>query len=209
MMASKNLPGFRKMKCEPEFLNNERTILVFNKPILAFDVMGCLKECIIAKIWAKGTRILILSGHHSHPDGQMGETASGFTSTIYSHYENLLDQLEKEIEENDYNFEFVDVKTMPEGFDSENKMTYKLAKGSLANITAKVQNVLDSESQTVLVFATCFSKKSQINDVIDACGLYPALFLSADLGYVTGGHRFKLDEKQKKILLSFSKVGHF
>ena len=190
---------------EPEFLNNERTVLVFNKPILASDVMECLKKCIKAKIWAKSTRIMILSGFHTGSEGQLGASASNFTGNIYTHYERLAESC-NEIEEMNYGFEFVEVKTLPDGFDSEGNMVYALAKGSLANINAKVQNVFDSDYQNILVFATCFSKKSQVNDVIDACGLYPALYLTADLGFTTEGNRFKLDLKQQEIVKHFSKV---
>ena len=193
------------MEGEPEFLNNERTLLVFNKPILASDVMDCLKECIKAKIWARSTKIMILSGFHTGSEGQIGATTSNFTGNIYTHYERLAESC-NEIEEMEYDFEFVDVKTLPRGFDSNRQMIYELAKGSLANIRAMFQNVLNSDSQTILVFATCFSKKSLVNNIIDASGLYPALLMSADLGFITRDQRFKLDEKQRMILKRFSKV---
>ena len=206
-MASKSntILNLTNMGGEPEFLNNERTVLVFNKPILASDVMDCLKECIKAKIWARSTKIMILSGFHTGSEGQIGATTSNFTGNIYTHYERLAESC-NEIEEMEYDFEFVDVKTLPKGFDSNKQMIYELAKGSLANIRAKFQNVLNSDSQTVLVFATCFSKKSLVNNIIDATGLYPALLMSADLGYITRDQRFKLDEKQRMILKRFSKV---
>ena len=51
-----------------------------------------------------------------------------------------------------------------------------------------------------------FSKKSEVNDLISACGLYPALFLSAEMGLVTGGKHFKLDKNQRSVLERVSKV---
>ena len=45
-----------------------------------------------------------------------------------------------------------------------------------------------------------------MNSIIDATGLYPALLMSADLGWITRDQRFKLDEKQRMILKRFSKV---
>ena len=87
--SSCTIPDLRGMGGEPEFLNNERTVLVFNKPILASHVMECLHEWIKAKLWVKGSRIMILSGHHTSQDGKMGASASGFTGNLLTHYERL------------------------------------------------------------------------------------------------------------------------
>ena len=56
------------------------------------------------------------------------------------------------------------------------------------------------------MFGTCFSKRSEVNDYISACGLYPALFLSSDLGYVTDGKQFKLDDQQREVIRTIVKV---
>ena len=66
--------------------------------------------------------------------------------------------------------------------------------------------MLESEDPHVLVFGTCFSKKSEVNDYISTCGLYPALFLSSDMGYVTDGKRFKLDNQQRQVIRTVVKV---
>ena len=37
----------------PEFLNKDKTIIVFNEEVLASDVINSLKPCIRTKFWAK------------------------------------------------------------------------------------------------------------------------------------------------------------
>ena len=100
------------------------------------------------------------------------------------------------------------IQSVPTERDSQGNMKYELAGSSLDNLKKEFKNVLNNEQQNILIFATCFSKKSEINRVIDACGLYPALFLSSELGQVTGGRNFKLDKQQRSILEAFTKVRH-
>ena len=138
------------MSGKPEFMNNEKTVLVFNEPNEAKNVIDCLAKCIKVKLWVKNSRIIILSGHHhTNPDGKVGATRN-----IYTHYDHLMEQLEREIEEMEYTFEFLEMKTVPFDGDSKGNMLYMLAKGSLANLRAKLQHVLESDCQNVLVFAT-------------------------------------------------------
>ena len=193
------------MSGEPEFINNEKTVLVFNTTVEARDVIESLKQCIKVKIWAQRSRITILSGFHTSQDGEIGKTCSGFTSNISTHFERMYEEIEEHIEELNYQFETVTLTTFPY-YSEDGSLKYKLNRLSLNNLTSKFQDVIESDYQNVLIFATCHSKKSHVNDFIEACGLYPALFLSADLGMITKGRRFQLDEKQRSIIKIFAKV---
>ena len=183
-----------------EFLNpNAKTVVVFNREIQAIDVKECIKECVLEEIWQKNSNVIILSGHHTSPDGKLGATFSAFNSLISKHLEDLKVELGSKME--NINFCHVPIKTLP-----RDGSKFTLAGLSIDNLKYEFRNVLKNEEQTILIFATCFSKKSEVNDFLCACGLYPALFLSAEMGLVSEGRRFKLDENQRSVLETFSKV---
>ena len=105
----------------------------------------------------------------------------------------------------EFEFESVLVSTVPYK-DEDGTFKYKLDRLGQRNLQSKFLSVVESEDPHILVFGTCFSKKSEVNYYISACGLYPAIFLSSDLGYITDGKRFKLDEQQKIVLKDVVKV---
>ena len=188
-----------------EFLNpNAKTVVVFNKAITALEVKECVKHCIDKEYWPKDSNIIILCGHHTSAEGKLGANFHAFQGMIANHLERLKD--ENEVVKNCYNFSYVSMDTYPTGRDSSGNMAYEMAPSLLDNLKREFRNVIRAEEQNVLIFATCFSKKSEINCLIDACGLYPALFLSAERGLVSEGRCFKLDKQQRNILELFSKV---
>ena len=188
-----------------EFLNPKaKTVVVFNKAIEASDVKDCIKYCVSRNIWPDDSNIIILSGHHTSPEGKLKSTFSAFTSNISKHLEDLKIEIGEGLK--NFSFSHVPISTVPTGYDLEGNLQFSLAGLSLDNLKSKFKDVLNSEEQNILLFATCFSKKSEVNCLIDACGLYPALFLSAEMGLVTRGRCFKLDEKQRSMLAKVSKV---
>ena len=52
----------------------------------------------------------------------------------------------------------------------------------------------------VLIFASCYSQKSEINDLMKASGLYSALLVAAERGDISCGKVFKLDPEQQAFL---------
>merc|ERR1712016_324912 len=52
----------------------------------------------------------------------------------------------------------------------------------------------------VLIFASCYSQKSEINDLMKASGLYSALLVAAERGEISCGNVFKLDSEQQAFL---------
>ena len=198
-------PDLNGLSGKPEFLNKEKTIIVFNDEITGHDVIQSLKPCIKAKFWAKKSRILILCGFHTTETGKMGGSFSTFHGTISKHLGDLKKKLGKEIEEMEYEFESVLLSTIPCGV-VDGIIKYELDSFGESNLRTKFLSVLESEVPHVLVFGTCFSKRSEVNDHISASGLYPALFLSSDLGYVTDGKRFQLDDQQKEVIKTVAKV---
>ena len=71
-------PHLNGLSGEPEFLNKDKTIIVFNDEITGHDVIQSLKPCIKAKFWAKRSRILIVCGFHTSESGEMKASYSAF-----------------------------------------------------------------------------------------------------------------------------------
>ena len=57
-----------------------------------------------------------------------------------------------------------------------------------------------TKKPAILVLATCFSEKSQVNELLWKYGLYAALKISADRGKLTDGRIYDLDEDQSIVL---------
>ena len=198
-------PNLDDLSGEPEFLNKDKTIIVFNDRITGHDVIQSLKPCIKTKFWSKKSRILIICGFHTSETGEMQESFSQFHGTISKHLGGLKKEFAYEIKEMAYEFESVVLSTVPYKVVN-GSMKYELDSFGESNLRSKFLSVLESEDHHALVFGTCFSKKSEVNDYICSYGLYPALLLSADLGYVTDRKRFKLDEQQISVIKNFLKV---
>ena len=81
---------------------------------------------------------------------------------------------------------------------------YTLLKSSRNSIQMKFNDLLKASQPHVLIFASCFSYESEINDILRSCGLLSALIVSAERGAITGGNVFKLDEEQQKFLQKIS-----
>ena len=135
----------------------------------------------------------------------MKQSFNEIHGSISKHLGDMKKELGHEIKDMEYNIESVNLSTVP--YKGEDRVTkYRLDSSGECNLKSKFSSLLESEDPHALVFGTCFSKKSEVNDYICAYGLYPALFLSADLGNVTDRKRFKLDEQQTNVINNFLKV---
>ena len=61
-------------------------------------------------------------------------------------------------------------------------------------------NMMTSDCPNVLIFASCYSQKSEINNIMKASGLYSALLVAAERGDISCGKVFKLDLEQQAFL---------
>ena len=77
---------------------------------------------------------------------------------------------------------------------------YTLLESSRNSIQMKFNDLLKASQPHVLIFASCFSYESEINDILRSCGLLSALIVSAERGAITGENVFKLDEEQQIFL---------
>lgn len=203
-MAKDEESYFSDLPGKPEFLNKEKTIVVFRAKIEAINVIQCLSKCIKAKLWTKCARIIIASGFHTFENGKLGGTFSCFPGLIATHLMNLKEDCVSEIKEMSYTFESLNMRTYP-----ISRETNELDGLSWDDLKSKMVHVLDSKDQYIFIFATCFSKESDVNSYIHASGLYPALLMSSERGCITDGKDFQLDKQQQKALRKFCGVKVF
>ena len=77
---------------------------------------------------------------------------------------------------------------------------YTLLKSSRNKIRMKFNDLLKTSQPNVLIFASCFSHESEINDILRSDGLLSALTVAAERGGITCGKVFKLDPEQQDVL---------
>ena len=77
---------------------------------------------------------------------------------------------------------------------------YTLLKSSRNKIRMKFNDLLKTSQPNVLIFASCFSHESEINDILRSDGLLSALTVAAERGGITCGKVFKLDPEQQTFL---------
>ena len=65
------------------------------------------------------------------------------------------------------------------------------------------EDLLERTKPYAIIFASCFSFRSEINDILASNGLLASLNMSVDRGNVTSGNVFALDDKQKEIIKVF------
>ena len=117
----------------------------------------------------------------------------------------LKDDEEKSIwKEMKYTLEMVPVTSKAE-FDMK---TYQPVDYSLSDLSKEVlsnlaEELLERQKPYALIFASCFSYRSSINDVFAANGLLSSLNISVDKGAISSGTIFALDDQQKEIIRKF------
>ena len=60
--------------------------------------------------------------------------------------------------------------------------------------------MLKTSEPHVLIFASCFSQESEINDILRSEGLFSVLNVAAERGEITCGNVFKLEPEQQDVL---------
>ena len=82
----------------------------------------------------------------------------------------------------------------------KNCKKFVLNEASKNSIEMIRDNMMTSDCPNVLIFASCYSQKSEINNLMKASGLYSALLVAAERGDISCGKVFKLDSEQQAFL---------
>ena len=83
---------------------------------------------------------------------------------------------------------------------------YVLSQESIKALQQTFHEVLHSNLPHVFLFASCYSQKSEIINLMTACGLFPTLFITSEKGLITGQLDFQLDDQQKALVAKFAGV---
>ena len=82
----------------------------------------------------------------------------------------------------------------------KNCLKFVLNQTSKNSIEIMTNYLLTSNCAHTLIFASCYSQKSEINNIMRASGLFSALTLAEERGGITSGKVFKLDPEQQLFL---------
>ena len=80
------------------------------------------------------------------------------------------------------------------------KSPYELTNVGKKTIKRRFQEFLKSSDPHVLIFASCYSHKSKINNFLWSCGIYSCLLVSAERGEITCGKTYHLDDEQQDVI---------
>ena len=65
---------------------------------------------------------------------------------------------------------------------------------------SKFNDFKNADKPGILILATCYSEKSEVNKLLWRYGLYAALSISKERGELTDGRIYELDKDQKIVL---------
>ena len=137
----------------------------------------------------ENTRLLILSGVHGNDDGRLGDREDKFVTTCEAQVKNLQRNKSEEIEAKNIQFKVEDVGQINIKDQSKRELDED-----------KFVEAVKEFKPTVLVLAFCWSKKSELNDLLRAAGVYSTLVLREDLAQITESRHVHLDEGQEELI---------
>ena len=190
--------------------NNRNLIITFHTEVRSTDVETYLKRHLGE--FYKHSRFTVLCGVHTSPTGELHNSDSKLIADYQSMFENIIEDHEDQCKTkcgschqcqkfqmwNEKEFLMGDV--MPIASKRKLNGKYALFKGSVNSIKKKFEESINTTWPHVFIFATCFSRKSEINHLLRSCGLFSALTVSKERADITSGIVFQLDEEQKAFL---------
>ena len=162
-----------------------------------------------------GSEFVVICGVHGSEEGKLMEGDDIFQydyTTMFRwcnsqmHYDAFSPkngQPFKLIEERNYNMgRVVNVTSKPDETSKDEK--YVLTGPSKEVIVNEFERILDTETPTVLILASCWSFQGEISNILRSTGLYSALIASEERGEITAGKLFRLDQEQQNIFKMIS-----
>ena len=192
-------------KADPKKMFNleKNTFLTTTDEVTFSDVERYLEVCLKEKRFQKGTHVTIICGIHSSSDGSPASSDFQFVGGYYSVFSRLQERQASVINEMGYILGTVmpiDTLRRFERINGERVQKYYLSDGSKAAIKAKFEDLRHGITPQFFIFATCYSFRSQINQILRSSGLISVLSIRQEKGELTEGKIFELDEGQKEIL---------
>ena len=78
--------------------------------------------------------------------------------------------------------------------------SFEFTTRSEKKLIEKFDEFKNADKPGILILATCYSEKSEVNKLLWQYGLYAALFISKERGELTDGRIYKLDDDQQIVL---------
>ena len=205
-----------KLKISEDFegkFSRNAFFIVANDEINASELETYMVEKIQKKVYPKFTKFFLVSGIH-HGMDYSGNVAiggvdyrllQGFYGKVFSKLLKLKDHFGNIIwDEMEYRLEMIPLVTNAELDKSTFQPKYyylnDLSRRVLKNLA---EDLLERTKPYAIIFASCYSFRSEINDILASNGLIASLNMSVDRGNVTSGNVFALDDKQKEIIKNF------
>ena len=115
----------------------------------------------------ENTKLLVLAGVHGRQSGQLGSDEEGFLRDSQGQIDVLQRNRGEDIKAKNIKFEVKDVGQINTLSDSDAK----------AFDEKKFVEAVESFKPTVLILAFCWSRKSELNDLLRSAGIYSTLIL--------------------------------
>ena len=117
----------------------------------------------------ENTKLLVLAGVHGRQSGQLGSDEEGFLRDSQGQIDVLQRNRGEDIKAKNIEFEVKDVGQINTLSDSDTK--------ARALDEKKFVEAVESFKPTVLILAFCWSRKSELNDLLRSAGIYSTLIL--------------------------------
>ena len=137
----------------------------------------------------KNSRILVLAGVHGTNQGKVGNNDPGLFQDNEKQIQILKRKWAQDIDEKNVEVSIVDVATYQDSNEMDNQKLIKSIK---------------DHNPTILVLSFCWSKISDLNDVLRSAGIYTLLIMSEERAQITEGRYVILDDRQKEIVETVS-----
>ena len=147
-----------------------------------------------------GSQFIVVCGVHGKENGSLGKSDLALTN----HYQAMFNWLQNRpvVSNIVIDRKYSMGKVIPVSSEEDEDITGKfvLKNGSKAAIKIEFHMLLSNKLPIVLVVASCWSFKSALYDELRSAGLFAVMNMSEDLGKITDGKLFLLDDQQQDIL---------
>ena len=178
-----------------------------------------------AKVFPKKTVFYLLSGIHHGDGGVIGHSDSSLNSqfqTLFKILSNFCGYLDcKECKsirgkpcssklsvwkEMEYDFKIIPLDTIAHINNDLKDETFVLSERSEKDLMNLSKELTEQTRPSALIFASCHSLYSSITDILRSNGIIATMNISKDLGEVTDGKMYRLDDQQKKVMATVRNV---
>merc|ERR1719367_1227054 len=157
----------------PHFLNLDNLFLILS----------------LSEVMKENTRLLVLTGVHGQQSGEIGGKDNGFVRDSRGQIDLLKGKYKADIVAGKITMEVEDVGL----HNASDTSTKELDEEKFVEAVKKFR-------PTVLVLAFCWSRKSELNDLLRAAGIYSTLILREELAQITESRHVHLDEVQENLI---------